>query len=390
MIQPTNAQQLYPQPGGANAVSINIYNPTAYGSTPQSSAQAAPYNYQNSLYQMPQVSAYQQPAMPNVYQQYMPMQNPIMQQPMPVQQSVVPQQPIAFQPTQANIQTLEAPAPQAMPESVMAQPQVEAQQIQTQEQPQVVQQPEVAQQPQVENVATPQEVPNTINTEELIKKLHSTDAKEKAAAINELASYAQSEPKIALQVVSEPVMNALVDVIKEDTTGLEGPTDKQIAVAEKLTKGEELTPEEKTISEQLSPRDEANVNRIFALYTLAMIQKLQRDELNQYIETQKANGEQPIAPLALNDLVGFNDIVNIINNDSRPEVKVAAIQALQYVAEPQDKENVKQILAESLKSGDEAVKAVAEETIAKLEGTQTTDETAKAEDKKEQTAKTAA
>ena len=121
--------------------------------------------------------------------------------------------------------------------------------------------------------------------------------------------------------------------------------------------------------EQSSPRDKANINRIFALYTLAMIQKLQRDELNQYIETQKANGEQPIAPLALNDLIGFNDVVNIINNDSRPEVKVAAIQALQYVAEPQDLENVKQILADSLNSSDEAIKAVADETIAKLSGT---------------------
>ena len=140
-------------------------------------------------------------------------------------------------------------------------------------------------------------------------------------------------------------------------------------IAEKIAKGEQLTPEENALSEQLSPRDKANKNRIFALYTLAMIQKLQRDELNQYIEMQKANGEKPIAPLSLNDLVGFNEVVNVINNDSRPEVKVAAIQALQYVAEPQDKENVKQILAQSLNSGDEAVKAVADETMAKFDNT---------------------
>ncbi len=376
MIQPTNAQQLYPQAGGANAVSINIYNPTAYGSTPQTAAQSAPYNYQNSLYQMPQASAYQQQVMPNAYQQYMPMQNPMMQQPIefqPVQQQVIPQQPVYFQPSQTNVQTLETPAPQMMPESVMAQQQpavvqqTEAQ-PQIQEQPQVQEQSQVQAQPQVE-ASTPQEVPITINADELIQQLKDTDSDKKADAINKIASYAQSEPKVALQVVSEPIMNALVDVIKEDTNGLEGPTDKQIAVAEKITKGEKLTPEEEALSEQLSPRDKANKNRIFALYTLAMIQKLQRDELNQYIETQKANGEQPIAPLALNDLVGFNDVVNVINNDSRPEVKVAAIQALQYVAEPQDKENVKQILAESLNSPDEAVKAVANETLAKFDNT---------------------
>ena len=33
MIQPTYAQQPYPQ-GGANAVAINIFNPQAYGSQP--------------------------------------------------------------------------------------------------------------------------------------------------------------------------------------------------------------------------------------------------------------------------------------------------------------------------------------------------------------------
>jgi len=168
-------------------------------------------------------------------------------------------------------------------------------------------------------------------------------------------------------VVSEPVMQALVDVIKEDTTGLEGPTDKQIEIAEKISKGEKLTPEEDAISEQLSPRDKVNKNRIFALYTLAMIQKLQRDELNQYIETQKANNEQPIEALKLQDLVGNDTIQDIIKNDSRPEVKVAAIQALQHVAEPSDKEAVETILADALKSTDEPVKAAAEEAIAKFQ-----------------------
>ena len=76
MIQPTNAQQLYPQQGGANAVSINIYNPQAYGSTPNAAAQTcAPYQYTNSLYQMPQASTYapvaQQPVQPEAYQQFL-------------------------------------------------------------------------------------------------------------------------------------------------------------------------------------------------------------------------------------------------------------------------------------------------------------------------------
>ena len=104
MIQPTNAQQLYPQPGGANAVSINIYNPQAYGSMPQQNAMQAPYQLSNSLYQMPVASAYQQQMQPQAYQQFMPVANPVVQQP-----------------------ALTAPAPQVMPESVMPAPQAIAQ-----------------------------------------------------------------------------------------------------------------------------------------------------------------------------------------------------------------------------------------------------------------------
>ena len=353
MIQPTNAQQLYPAQGsGANAVSINIFNPQAYGGVPQGANNnvSAPYSYQNPIYAMPQASLYQpQAAMPAQYPIYLP-----------IQQTVIPEQAPAQQPI--------APAPQMMPNSVIdsnaqasetnqAQQNAPAQQEQTVEQ--TTQQPEVA---EVQNNNNAQ----VINIDELTKGLQSTDNDTKAKTINQIAEYVQSTPETALQVVSEPIMKSLVNIINEDTSALEGPTDQQIAIAEKIAKGEQLTPEENALSEQLSPRDKANKNRIFALYTLAMIQKLQRDELNQYIETQKANGEQPIEPLPIDQLIGYNDIVNVINNDPRPEVKVAAIQALQYVAEPQDKASIETVLKDSLNSQDEAVKSAATETMAKF------------------------
>ena len=102
MIQPTNAQPLYPQQGGANAVSINIYNPQAYGAG-QGTTTTAPYNYQNSLYAMPQASLYQQMQAP---MNSMPAQYPVY--PGLTQVQNYTQQPIA-------------PSPQMMPESVMAQ-----------------------------------------------------------------------------------------------------------------------------------------------------------------------------------------------------------------------------------------------------------------------------
>ena len=367
MIQPNYVQPpqgTTQQPGGANAVSINIYNPQAYGNTngvqqPQQ-PQQPPYNYTNSVYQMPQGEVYGN-------------QN---QAQVPPQQYFVPSANTQVPVNEQNAQPVIAPAPQVMPNSVIPTQQNEGVQPQNAQDPNAQQTAAAALQGQNGENAT-QDVANnadgkneeiqSVDTDALIKELKSEDSEAKSQAINKLAAYAQEKPEVALQVVSEPVMQALVDVIKEDTSSLEGPTDKQIEIAEKISKNEQLTPEEEKLSNELSPRDKANKNRIFALYTLAMIQKLQRDELNQYIETQKTNGEQPIEPIKLENLVGYNDIVNVINNDPRPEVKVAAIQALEHVAQPDDKAKVEEILANALKSEDEPVKAAAEEALAKFQ-----------------------
>ena len=353
MVQSTNMLNPYPQQGGANAVAINIYNPQAYGAPAASTTQALPpYNYTNSLYSMPQASAYpQMSAQPMAYApQYIPG--------------------VVNAPAMVSEPQVVAPTPQAMPQSVIA---PEVQQAPVQEVAQAPAQ-EVAQVPTQEVAATPaqveivepQQTAQVVNVDELVQNLNSTDVNLKGDTINQIATYAQEAPEVALQVVSEPVMQGLVDIINEDTTGLQGPTPEQVAVAEKIAKGEQLTPQEDALAEQLSPRDAANKNRIFALYTLAMIQKLQRDELNQYIESQKANGQETIAPLNVQDLVGYNDVVNVIKNDSRPEVKVAAIQALQHVVEPQDKATVEAVLAEAQNSQDEAVKTAAAEAMAKF------------------------
>lgn len=338
MIQPTNAQLPIPQQGGANAVSINIYNPQAYGNTPQQ----MPYDYTNSVYNVPQNSVYNQGV------QYAPQQViPQVIQSIPQVQPAYVQAP-AIQPAVAAI-----PAPQLMPTSVLEQQPV------VQDAPQQAKQNEAV---EIDNKA--EEAVNKIDTDALINDLKSTDTKVREAAINKLAEYAQSDDvNVAKQVITEPIMQTLVDIIGEDTTNLQGPTDEQIAVAEKVTKGEQLTPEEDKISEELSPRDAANQNRMFALYTLAMLQKLQRDEVNEYIETQKANGQETIAPLSLENVYGYDGVVNVIKNDPRPEVKVAAIQSLRHVARPEDESTVKAVLAEALNSQDEEVKAVAQETV---------------------------
>ena len=367
MIQPTNMQNAmptYPQ-GGANAVAINIFNPQAYGSNPNAQAShVAPYQMPQSFYNIPYASmygntSYAQPqfvpnymnnglAIPQQWQQFMPVSN-IMNAP-----GVIPSEP-----------QFVAPAPMAMPESVLTpaavatQPQV----VQVEQTPAETPAVEVA--PKVE-VVEPQQTAQVVDVDGLIQGLKNADPNVKMETINKIASYAQEAPEVSYQIVAEPVMQSLVDIINEDTSKLQGPTKEQIAVAEKMAKGETLTAEEQALAEQISPLDMANHNRTIALYTLAMIQKLQREELNQYIANQVSNGEQPCAPLAAQDLIGYQDMVNVIKNDPSLKVRIAAIEGLGHILEPNDKATVEPILIEAQKSSNEDIKQAATDALAKL------------------------
>lgn len=350
MIQPTYAQQPIPQTGGANAVAINILNPQAFGA-PQ---QAQPYGYTNSLYQMPSVSAYA-PQGPEAgyFQQYVPQQvhqgidSMYMTQP-----PMMPQMPV-YQPMA--VAPVYAPQPQVIPDSVI-EPQdasVSAEQA-----------PVVAQD-------KPESAPVQVDVDSLVQDLSSADAAVKAAAIDKIAELVQDPSHdVALQVVSEPVMSSLVNIINEDTSALEGKTKEQEEVATKIANQVQLTPEEEAIAENLSPKDAANKNKVFAMYTLAMLDKMQRDNLAEYAQAQTDNGQKSIETKPLKELKGFAEMENIIKNGTEPELQIAAMQALQYMMEPQDTAKVQEILSVAQNSANEGVKAAATEVLNMIAGAQ--------------------
>lgn len=334
MIQPQYLQQQYPQ--APSAVSINIYEPKSYGSAPVAQA---PYGYTSQMYGMPEASAWGpqvQPGVQSPYQQYMP-QAPMMPQYQPVPQT----SPVA---------------PQPMPQSAIE-----------------PQQTEQAQPPMPE-VQQGEQAP-VVNTDALIADLKSTDFNTQAEAITSVANFTQATPDIALQVATDPVKQSLVDIINSDTSALQDVTPEQKALDEKQKRGEKLTPEEQAQLDQLSPKLAANKNKIFALFTLAMVQKLSRDNDEQYSQFRAEQGNQAAAPKALKDFLGYNEIVGLIqkkldkeSSEYDKELKIAAIQALQYMAKPEEKAEVEQILQTSLNDEDVTIKQVAQEALAKLGG----------------------
>lgn len=328
----TVGAQGYMQPTpSASAVNIQIFEPKAYAA-PQTPAQV-----QNPVYAYPQTSMYTQPYM-NQYQQYMP-------------------QPYAL-----------PMAPQAQPpQQQMPAPVIEQQQAPVEQAP-AQQAPVQPQAPAVDTASTQTQNPqNQVDVNALVAGLQNPDTKVQEDSITKIANLSQGEPAMQNAVLSEPVMRGLADIIKQDTSGLQGPSDAQIAAINKAASGQQLTPEEQALTEQLAPKTAADKNRVISMFTLAMLQKNQRDEIDRYNATQDAQNQVPQLPV--NDLIGYNEIENAARNEQEKEVKLAAIQALSYVARPEDKQALEPVFQAALQDPEPLIQSAASEALANIGST---------------------
>ena len=316
----------------ASAVNIQIFEPKAYSGQPTN-------NVANPIYAYPQQSMYSQPYM-NQYQQYMP-QAP-MYMPQAQQDQQLPQQQMP-----APLLTPQAPATEQAPQA----PQATVEQ-QTPAQPDMQ-----IQQPTEQNQ-------NAVDVNSLVAGLKSTDNKTQEDAITKIANLSQGTPEMQSAVLSEPVMRGLADIVKQDTSSLQGPTEAQVAAINKAASGAKLTPEEEALTKELAPKTLADKNRVISMFTLAMLQKNQRDEVDRYNATQDPNNQLP--QLKLNDLIGYTEIENAARNDNEKEVKLAAIQALSYVAKPEDKETIEPVLKAAMNDPEPLIQQAANEVLTNI------------------------
>lgn len=365
MMQTVGAQGYYPQPmqttPSASAVNIQIFEPKAYAAPMQAPQVQYPmYAYpQQSMYAQPYVNQYQQYMMPQqtMYapvpqyqpQAYMPQQQ--YQQPQP-EAAQLPQQqmpaPVLTQPAETPVQAPEqAPAAQAPEQAPVQEAQAQAPALQ-------VEQPAQTQQ-------------SAVDVNALISGLQSTDNKTQEDAITKIANYSQGDPEMQNAVLNESIMQGLANIVKQDTSGLQGPSEAQNAAINKAASGAKLTPEEEQLAGQLAPKTLADKNRVISMFTLAMLQKNQRDEVDRYNETQDPANKLP--QLKINDLIGYNEIENAARNENEKEVKLAAIQALSYAARPEDKETLEPVLTAALQDSEPLIQQAATEVLTNLGST---------------------
>ena len=318
-MQPQMMQPYMPQPAqpavpapNYNAVKIDVHNPSV--SAPGMAPTMPYYSYpQAQLYDYPkaQTQPYYMPLQQPVYPQ---VQAPVAQTVPPAPQAVAPAavQATAPQPViqQQNINT---------PSPVVTQPQVQPQQAEQ----------KTAEAPKVE-IEQPVPMTPQVDLNGFLAKLSNPDYEVQANAMEEIANMVKDDPQKATELLDEKVVNALNTIINADSSKLAGPTAEQIAARQKLMKGEQISDAEKQLATTITPMEQAERNKSYAMFTSSIMQKLYGDEVN------KLTG----STVPLTELPGAVTIVEQLKNNPNPMIRTSAIEALSYIQQPAYKQDL--------------------------------------------------
>lgn len=361
-MQPQMQYMTQPLPApNYNAVKIDVHNPSVSApgvgqvamNVPQYAAPTMPYySYpQAQLYDYPQTQA--QPY-------YMPPQQQYVCPPCPVAQQ--PQAPAPVQ----NQPVAPAPQPQAIEPAAAQQvvPQQVIQQNYNAPAPVVTEAPKApvaAEQKTAEapKVEIEQPVPMTpqVDLNSFIAKLTNPDFEVQANAMEEIANMVKDEPQKATELLDEKVVNALNTIVNNDSSKLAGPTAEQIAARQKLMKGEQLSDADKKLATTITPMEQSERNKSYAMFTSSIMQKLYGDEV------AKLTG----STVPLTELPGAVTIVEQLKNNPNPMVRTSAIEALSYIQQPAYKQDLTTLFTIAKNDQDKNVQEAATAALAKLE-----------------------
>ena len=184
--------------------------------------------------------------------------------------------------------------------------------------------------------------------------MNSQDFDEQALQMEEIAKIASEKPELLLDYISTPVFTGLISILEKNTTELEPASEAQIEARKKIIINElvkreasaknmdiknidvpyELSEEEIELAMALAPMEQAERNKEYALYTVAILAKAYGEEVKEKYEEN----------VPITDLPGITNIVNVLKNEKNPGVKVAAIDALIYCRKPEYNDEIKSIL----------------------------------------------
>ena len=333
MMQP----QQTPAPN-YNAVKIDVHNPSVSAPGVGQVAMNVPQYAQPTMpyYTYPQTQLYEYPQAP-VQPYYMP----VMQAPQaPVM--TTPIQPLPTEPVN----------PQIQQQNINMVPQTQV------PEPVVTQEPQKADKTQTPvEIQKPEPVAPQVDLNSFIAKLTNPDFEVQAGAMEEIANMVKDEPQKATELLDEKVMNALTNIINNDSSKLAGPTPEQITARQKLMAGEKLSDADTKLATTITPMEQSERNKSYAMFTASIMQKLYGDEVAKLTNTT----------VPLPELPGAVTIVEQLKNNPNPIVRASAIEALSYIQQPAYKKDLTSLFTVAKNDKDKNVQEAANIALSKLE-----------------------
>ncbi len=201
-------------------------------------------------------------------------------------------------------------------------------------------------------IVSPKEIKPEIDLSKVLDNLNNNNFDIQALEMEEITRTATENPKKAISYITSDVFDSLIGIAKKDITGLEVPSEKQIDIRKKIiinkiieeqtlaTNPEikkenielpyHITDEDIKLATTLTSLEQAERNKEYALYTIASLTKVYTNEVQNLTGT--------VVPMT--DLPGISAIVDSLRYSANASIKIAAIDALRYIARPEYQEEL--------------------------------------------------
>ena len=124
----------------------------------------------------------------------------------------------------------------------------------------------------------------------------------------------------------------------------------------KLMSGQQISDEEKALAVTITPMEQAERNKSYAMFTSAILQKLYGDEV------AKSTG----TTVPLTELPAAMTIVDQLKDNPNPMVRTSAIEALSYIQSPEYKKDLTTLFTIAKNDQDKGVQEAAAAALEKL------------------------
>ena len=182
--------------------------------------------------------------------------------------------------------------------------------------------------------------------EPIVSMLGSPVYEEQFKAMDDLVKLTQTDQNAATAYVHNDIYSKLIDILNLDTSKIEGPTEKQLAVRTKLITNQNavangkkapfvVSPEDEALANELSPFEKAESNKLCSLITMAHMGNVFNNEL-----VKQSGGVA-----ALTDLPCAAVMVDAIKNNANPNIRETAIAALSLMQRPEYKNEMETVFS---------------------------------------------